>query len=338
MTYDVHKNDKHMKKINITLLLFSLIIIFSSCNDEWKDEQFENYISFKAPLSGEGIANIFIRYRDSEKTVFQQPLIVSGSTTISKDLNVKISVDPDTLNVLNYERFQNRDDFYYRILSDEYFSIPSSIVISGGQNTSLMDIDFTLKGIDMTEKWVLPLTIEDDLSGSYKANPRKHYRKALLRVNPFNDYSGTYSGTALKIAMEGYEEETPIVKSEIRSYVVDEKTIFFYAGNIDEERQDRRNYKVYVNFNETGGVTLSSNNPKMNFKVNKDASYTISEQMDAVRPYLLHRYITINNIDYQFTDYSMVPNVNINYLVSGSLILERQLNTQIPDEDQAIQW
>jgi len=34
----------------------------------------------------------------------------------------------------------------------------------------------------------------------------------------------------------------------------------------------------------------------------------------------------------------MVPNVDINYKVSGSLILERQLNTQIPDEDQSIEW
>lgn len=30
--------------------------------------------------------------------------------------------------------------------------------------------------------------------------------------------------------------------------------------------------------------------------------------------------------------------VDINYKVSGSLILERQLNTQIPDEDQSIEW
>ena len=76
----------------------------------------------------------------------------------------------------------------------------------------------------------------------------------------------------------------------------------------------------------------------MNFQVNKTASYTITEQMDEIRPYLLHRYLTINNIDYTFSDYTMVPNVDINYKVSGSLILERQLNTQIPDEDQQIEW
>lgn len=327
-----------MNKPFILFLSLMLLLICGSCNDEWTEEQFENYISFKAPVTSEGVSDIYIRYKGEEKTIFQQPLVVSGSTTNNQDRTVHVALDSDTLDVLNYEQFQNREDFYYKELDSKYYTIPSTVEIKAGENTSLMEIDFTLKGIDMVEKWVLPLTIEDDPSYDYVANPRKHYRKALLRIHPFNDYSGTYSGTALKTVMEGSEGEAPIVKSEIRSYVVDENTIFFYAGNIDEDRQDRRNYKVYATFHDTGAVTFYADNPDMQFQVNKDASYTIAEQMDEIRPYLLHRYITINNIDYQFSDYTMVPNVNINYKVSGTLILERRLNTQIPDEDQGIEW
>ncbi|RAV30549.1 DUF4973 domain-containing protein [Sinomicrobium soli] len=327
-----------MNKSFILFPILTLLLICSSCNDEWTEEQFENYISFKAPVTSEGVSNIYIRYKGDEKTIFQQPLIVSGSTTNARDRTVHVAVDPDTLEVLNYEHFQNREDFYYRELDSEYYTIPSTVEIKAGENTSLMAIDFTLKDIDMVDKWVLPLTIEDDPSYDYVANPRKHYRKALLRIHPFNDYSGTYSGTALKTVMEGYEDETPIVKADIRAYVVDENTVFFYAGNIDEDRQDRRNYKVYATFSDMGAVSFHADNPDMKFQVNRDASYTITEQMDEVRPYLLHRYLTINNIDYQFSDYTMVPGVDINYKVSGSLILERQLNTQIPDEDQAIEW
>jgi hypothetical protein len=327
-----------MKKPYILFLSLTLLLICSSCNKEWTDEQFKNYISFKAPITSEGISNIYIRYKGDEKTTFQQPLIVSGSKTNAQDRTVHVAVDSDTLEVLNYERFQSREDFYYRELNSEYYTIPSIVEIKAGENTSLMGIDFTLKDIDMVDKWVLPLTIEDDPSYDYVANPRKYYRKALLRIHPFNDYSGTFSGTALKTVMEGSEGEAPIVKSEIKSYVVDENTIFFYAGNIDEDRQDRRNYKIYATFDDTGAVTFYADNPDMNFQINKDASYKTTEQMDEIRPYLLHRYLTINNIDYQFSDYTMVPNVNINFKVSGSLILERRLNTQIPDEDQAIEW
>lgn len=329
-----------MKKIYALLSLFAVLIWCSSCNDEWKDEQYEHYVSFKAPIeSGNGgVTPIYVRYKTNEKVSYQLPLIVSGSTTNDKNMTVHVAVDPDTLKVLNYEWFQNRTDYYYKELSTGYYSIPQTVNIKAGENTGLMNIDFTLKGIDLVDKWVLPLTVLDDPSYDYMSNPRKYYNKALLRIFPFNDYSGAYSGTALKVYMEGYENETPIVNSVIRTYVVDENAIFFYAGNIDEDRQDRRNYKIYATFDEQGGVTLSSDNPDMKFVVNRDPSYVITEMMDDVRPYLLHRYVTINNIDYQFTDYTMVPNIDINYLVSGSLTLERQINTQIPDEDQAIEW
>lgn len=327
-----------MNKPFILFLSLTLLLICGSCNDEWTKEQFQNYVSFKAPITSGGVSDIYIRYKGDEKTTFQLPLIVSGSSTNTKDMTVHIALDSDTLDVLNYERFQNREDFYYKELDSEKFTFPSDVKIMAGENTSLMAIDFTLKDIDMVDKWVLPLTIKSDPSYDYIANPRKHYRKALLRINPFNDYSGIYSGTALKTVMEGYENETPLVKAQIKSYVVDENTVFFYAGNIDEDRQDRRNYKIYATFNATGGVTFYAENPDMHFQLNKEASYTINEQMDDIRPYLLHRYITINNIDYKFSDYTMVPNVDINYKVSGSLILERRLNTQIPDEDQSIEW
>lgn len=327
-----------MNKPFILFLSLALLLICGSCNDEWTEEQFENYVSFKAPITSGGVSDIYIRYKGDGKTTFQLPLIVSGSTTNAKNMTVHVAVDSDTLDVLNYERFQNREDFYYKELESKYFTFPSDVNINAGENTSLMAIDFTLKDINLVDKWVLPLTIKSDPSYDYVANPRKHYRKALLRINPFNDYSGTYSGTAMKTVMEGYENQTPVVKAEIKSYVVDENTIFFYAGNIDEDRQDRRNYKIYATFNGTGGVTFYAENPDMHFQLNKEASYTINEQMDEIRPYLLHRYITINNIDYKFSDYTMVPNININYKVSGSLILERRLNTQIPDEDQSIEW
>lgn len=313
------------------------LFVITACNKEWTEEQYGQYISFKAPLNNEGVNNIYVRYKSDQPTVFRQALIVSGSTTNMDNFDVTVGLDPDTLDILNFERFQRRTDFYYRLLDDSFYKFSPRVTFKSGENTALLDIQFELKNIDMVDKWILPLTITG-LDNSYKPNMRKHYRKALLRINPFNDYSGTYSGTALKTTMDGYENETPIVKSQVKSYVVDENTIFFYAGNIDEERQDRKNYKIYAHFSPTGGVTFSSDNPLIKFAVNKDASYTINEQMDAVRPYLLHRYITINNIDYEFTDYTMVPNFNIKYKVFGSLTLERQLNKQIPDEDQSIEW
>ena len=320
------------------LYIFLMVFVFSSCNDEWEEEQYENFIAFKAPLNNDGVSDIFVRYKGDQPSLFQQALVVSGSLDNGSDVLVNVALDPDTLQTLNYERFQNREDFYYKTMKSEYFNFGPNVKFVSGKNTALLDIDFTFSDIDMSDKWVLPLTVLEDPNGRYRPHPRKHYKKALLRINPFNDFSGSYSGTAMKIVMEGYEDETPIVKDQVVGYVVNENEVFFYAGNIDETRQDRKNYKIFARFEEDGEVKLSSDNPEIDFVVNQKASYTISEQMDAVRPYLLRRYLTIKNIDYEFTDYTMVPNIELKYKVSGSLVLERRINTQIPDEDQAIEW
>lgn len=323
-----------MKKIYGLLSLLAMLILCTSCNDEWKDEQFERFVSFKATIGSGGVSHIYVRYKGNESTAFQLPLIVSGSTTNDKNMTVHVALDTDTLDALNYERFQNRTDYYYKVLDSKFYSMPETVEIKAGENTSLMQIDFSMKGIDLTEKLVLPITILDNPSYDYVANPRKHYRKALLRVNPFNDYSGTYSSTALKVHLG---DQKSLYMTETRAYVVDENTIFFYAGTINEDRADRGQYKVYAHF-DNGIVTFSSDNPDMKFSAKKDGIYSVREMMDETRPYLLHRYITINNIDYEFVDYSMAPGTEIKFYVQGSLILERKLNTQIPDEDQSIEW
>ena len=59
--------------------------------------------------------------------------------------------------------------------------------------------------------------------------------------------------------------------------------------------------------------------------------------MDDAKPYLEHRYVIISNVDYYF-NYIPVEGTIIRYHVKGTLTLSRDINTQIPDEDQAIEW
>src|SRR5699024_2003034 len=146
------------------------------------------------------------RYRGDEKSTFQQALIVSGSTVNEQDMTVNVEVDSDTLDILNYERFQNREDFYYKVLDSEYFSFPSTVNIKAGESTTRMDSEFICKYMDLVEKWVRPMTIEDDPSSNYTAKTRKQYRKPLLRANRFKDNSRPYTGTTLKAVMECNED------------------------------------------------------------------------------------------------------------------------------------
>ena len=90
-----------MKLKNILLYLLPIAGLCSSCNDEWENEQFTHYISFKAPINSDGVSRINVRYRSgNEKTTFQLPIIVSGSTTNERNITVHVGLDTDTLKVL----------------------------------------------------------------------------------------------------------------------------------------------------------------------------------------------------------------------------------------------
>lgn len=326
-----------MKNIKISILLVCIVVAISSCNDEWKDELYTHYVSFRAPINSQGVTDIYVRYHVDSASTFQLPLIVSGTTTNSQNLHVEVGLDLDSLKTLNYERFQNRNDLYFIPLSDSYYEIPSyNVTIPAGSRQGLLPINFTFENINMFYKWVLPLTIVDDPSADYQSHPRKNYRKAMLRVIPFNDYSGVYQTTAIRIYFAGTTTNALVINTRT-TYVVDENTVFFYAGITDEDYVNKDVYKILMTFNDDGTLNIRAENENINFKLLSTPVYTIEESMDELLPYLMHRYITVN-LSYSYDDITSVANHPISYEVMGSMISERKINTQIPDEDQAIEW
>ena len=364
---------KHISILGASLL--GLLMVATSCNDEWEDEQYAHYVAFSAPLDNDGVKVVNVPYTrcvyDAEGNVtgnkfpdegdggygiseYDLPVVIAGSTTNPKDVTIHFDADPDTLYTMNVARFQNRTDLYYQDMT-QYATYPKEMTIPAGKDVDLMNIKFDFRGIDMSKKWVLPIQILDNEDYGYQSHPRQYYAKALLRVYPFNDWSGLYSGTSQQITIEG-DTDASVVEN-VRLYVVDENTVFVYGGLIDEDRKDRANYKINLEFvpNETdpsrGTVKFTCNNPQMKFKVNKvkDSAgndteedeitrYTIIEEMDATQNYLLHRYVIINNVNYTFTDYGLVPGYEMSYTVKGSLTGERKINTQEPDPQHAIDW
>ncbi len=336
--------DSDMKKIFNYLLVAISLFVTSACNDEWKDEQYQQYVSLKAPVDSKGCTQINVRYKKDGKTTYRLPVIVSGSTMNEKDLNVHIAVDPDTLVQFNEARFTTDTERFYDQLLPQYYSFHEEINIPAGTSTALLDIDFSLKDLDMVDKWILPLTIKDDASYNYQSNMRKHYRKALLRVMPFNDFSGSYSTTAMKTYFYDIDKEEVVgdamVENTRTAFVVNDSTIFFYAGLMGEDlpKSKRRLYKVYVKFNHDKSLTLSADNDRIDFEIPEGTTpiYSTTKNMDDTRPYIEHRFTTLR-LTYLFNDITSAS-IPIRYKVTGTLLLERKINLQIPDEDQAIEW
>ncbi|MCC8154551.1 MAG: DUF4973 domain-containing protein [Tannerellaceae bacterium] len=326
-------------------IYITVIVLFCACNDEWKEELYIQMVSLKAPINSDEVSAIYVRYQPEGKVTYKLPVIVSGSNVNERDLYVRIGIDRDTLQILNETKYSTREDLYYLQLPDSYVEFPSPTChIPPGSSLEMFNINFNFEGLDLVEKWVLPLTIEDE--PSYKMNRRKGWNKALLRIFPFNDYSGTYGATGMNINFRE-ETESPMNVGSRTALVVDENTIFFYAGITEEKSVNRAIYKMKVTFEEpdsvdadgeiTGKLTIGDN-PDINLKLLSQPTYKITEEMDAVKPYLLHRYITLY-MEYQYDDItSSEGDKELTYTCKGSMILERKINTLIPDEDQAIEW
>lgn len=330
------------KNIYYLFIAFISAICCASCNDEWVNEQYSQLVSFKAEPNSEGVTFAYMRYNPQGKVTYNLPVVISGSTLNSQSRTVHIGLDLDTLAVLNRERFGHQQALYFKVPTSNYYTFPETIEVPAGQSTAVVPVEFTLGDLDQSDKWVLPLTILDDPSYNYKANPRKYYKKALLRINPYNDYSGTYSGTLLKVILEG-DTNNPLTLAEYRTYVADDKTIFLYAGSKNIDSEDRKQYKIFIQFTDekvdllNNKLKIYTDNPNIKLNVVGQPSYSKTEAMDAAKPYLKHVYITLN-LQYNFVDYTSVPGTVINYTVTGSLSMQRDLNTLIPDLDQQIQW
>lgn len=331
-----------MRKIYVYLIILVATALCSSCNNEWEDEQYESYISFKAPVNADtGVTDVYVRYKEDGKVTYRLPVIVSGSNTNQKDMDVHVTVDLDTLETLNRERFSTREELWYEALEKNKFEFPEVVHVPAGSNVALLDIDFKLNDLNMVNKWVLPLTIVDNSSYNYQSHPRKNYAKALLKIIPFNDYSGSYSTTTMEVYIknqDGSFDKKPLTTNTRTAYVVDNNTIFFYAGLMGEELDQRETYKICMRFDEEN-MTVDITAPhkeEIYFKNNVIPTYSIAEIMDTTRPYLMHRYVSFT-IDYDFADVTSAPEP-IYYKVQGTMMLERNFNTQIPDEDQQIEW
>lgn len=322
-------------------------MLMTACNKEWEDEQYVQYVSFKAPITsgGDGVTSIYVRYNEGGKVTYRLPIIISGTTDNVADREVHVAVDPDTLRILNEERFSLvRPELWYTQLEDGMYEFPETVNIPAGTNKGILNIDFSLSGIDMLKKWMLPLTIVDDPSYNCQSHPRKNYSKALLRVIPFNDYSGSYNSGQMEVYvknLDGTTETNAITEDKRTAYVVNDNTVFFIAGLIGEDldEETRAVYKVNVRFNEDETLDITPADPEnaMNFKLNGTPTYSIQEIEDTTKPYLLHKYVQLR-FEYEFEDVTTNPDAPIGYLVTGSMTLQRDYNTQIPDEDQQIQW
>jgi hypothetical protein len=312
---------------NIHLVILSGLLLGLSCTKEWTRELYVKEVSFVKS----GVVRLNAMYKSQGGTVtLKVPVVLSGSTGNNQDIEVSIGLDRDTLNSLNFDRFRLRQDLYFQELPAAFSSMTSSI--PAGSIQGYFDLNLKMEGLDLINKYILPVKIVS--TSRNNVSPRRWFSKSLMQIIPFNDYSGRYSNAGLIWNRDVPQNNQVALTTPYRNaWVVDERTIFFFAGNIDEEAYDRAKYKIIAALNSDSTVTLSAPDAAINFSQQR-GTWSISKRKDEVQPYLQKTYITMN-LEYWYSDITN-PAFPINYRFTGPLTLEKVRNTQIPEEDQQV--
>jgi hypothetical protein len=328
---------KTIRKTYITLTLATLCLAFPTCNDEWEEEQYEKTVAFVKS----GYTEVYLKYRGNGVAPYKIPLVVSGSTPNDKNVEVTVAVDPDTIDDLNLGRFYKREDLYFKQLDESHYKLKSNTVtIPAGEDVGLLDVDFNLQGLDMVHKYILPLEIT--ATSAYVPSPRKWYKKTLMRIVPFNDYSGKYIPTDGRVYSKiGSDSEVDLGVYEVQreTHVVGDSTVFFYAGLIQEEASYRALYKIRMLFKDNGTLELTADSAQQidfqqdDFSAEYRSRYEVTTESDPKMPYLEQRY-TVVRMAYSFSDKSTYTGVTMRYRIICSATMQRTRNTLIPEEDQ----
>jgi hypothetical protein len=319
-----------MKKFCLYILVSLLGGI--ACNKEWTKELYVKEVSFVKS----GVVKVYTKYKSQGGVVrVKVPVMLSGSTGNPDDIEVTIAIDRDTLGDLNFDRFRLRKDLYFHELPEANYSFTSmTTIIPKGELQGYFDLDLKLEGLDLIDKYILPVKIV--ATSKDNVAQRRWFSKSLMQIIPFNDYSNKYSNAGLIWNRDvSQNNQTALTTPYRTAWVVNEQTVFFFAGNVDEEAYDRAMYKIVAQFNPDSTVTLSARETAINF-TQKAGTYSLSKKMDEVQPYLEKTYITMN-LEYWYSDITN-PSFPINYRFVGPLTLERIRNIQIPDEDQQVEF
>ncbi|HMR84158.1 MAG TPA: DUF4361 domain-containing protein [Niabella sp.] len=314
-----------MKQKYLYILLLGVLAL--ACNKEWEDELFVKDVAFVK----NGVVPVYARYQSSGGTVtLKVPVVLSGSTANTEDVQVTLDLDTDTLQNLNFDRFRNRQDLYFIPLPEANYSFSSNTTtIPKNSSTGYFNLNLKMENMDMYYKYILPVKLVS--ASTYSVSPRRWYKKSLMQIIPFNDYSGRYSVPGQVRRTEGNE---PALTTPTRTaWVINENTVFFYAGVVEEEAYDRLKYRISARFNGDGTVTLSAADPAIKFKQNS-GNYIVEKRMDDVQPYLQRTFTTMN-LEYEYEDITN-PDFPLRYRFSGAMVLERVRNIQIPEEDQQV--
>ncbi len=243
----------NMKKIYLFLSILSILFI-TGCDDKLPDEQFEKY----AVITRNGFHEWNIPYSNQAEFLTTISVSVSGTSILSKDIEVEVAVKPENLEAYNFEKFRNETSSYYSLLPEAAYEFETTKVkIKAGDEYTLIPIKIKLNNMNKYLNYVLPVEIVSVSDYSIGINGRN---QSLINFVLVNEYSGTYSMAVNQRSSEG----DLTIDREQRLGTINHNTCFFPVAYLNKTNA-QKDYMVNMTINPDSTLNLAANNPDIEF-------------------------------------------------------------------------
>lgn len=231
-----------MNKLFQYIISLTVILGIASCDNNIPDEQFIKKVS----LTKNGLQNYNIEFTDEGIVDLSIPLNINGTSKNTQDVYVKLTLDKDTLDDYNFERYRYNEALYYLAPEENMYSFPNGpeTTIPAGEDYGVIPLQINLNNFDLYNNYILPLRIE---SVSAYGIAQSKYSKLLINFNISNFISGAYS-----VSGNVWEESTPDQKLSISSkslFTLGANKCYLYMGDVEEDDNLRSEYTMTVTVN-----------------------------------------------------------------------------------------
>lgn len=231
-----------MNKLFQYIMSLTVMLSVASCDNNIPDEQFIKKVS----LTKNGLQNYDIEFTDEGIVNLSIPLNINGTSKNTQDVYVKLTLDKDTLDDYNFERYRYNEALYYLAPEEDMFSFPNGpeTTIPAGEDYGVIPLQINLNNFNLYNNYILPLRIE---SVSTYGIAQSQYSKLLINFNISNFISGSYS-----VSGNVWEESTPDQKLPVSSkslFTLGANECYLYMGDIEEDDNQRSEYTMTITVN-----------------------------------------------------------------------------------------
>lgn len=234
------KNNKHMKKINLIIVILT-IGLFSSCSNAVDfGEQYEKIIYI---VNSKEII-YYAAHLPVEESEGSISFYCSGTELPDEDIHIRYKIDSEALAEYNKNEFGDKTDRYFLQVPEELVKYETDeVVIKKGEEYAPLRFSVNVLGLSPGRLYMIPVSIES--ADGYSINPDERLILYSLRIQ--NDYAGNYTS----IFQVG-GEKTPVNKTIIPLSV--NQILVPLAGRSNDAAYETGYYRIQIE--EDNSLTL----------------------------------------------------------------------------------